>query len=421
MRIICMLPLLLLLLCSGARADALSLHDCLHLARVHNPTLKSASHDPVIAKEIITQAKSGHLPRVDVAGGYTAMLDAQAFKTPAGSSPTGEADYGFFNLTIDQTLYDFGRTSSRVNQAKALQEASRFRYRSLEQDIFLQTVAAYYRILETQKLVRSAQKEVAQMKDHLAVAKNLYDQGVVTQNDVLQAQVQLADSNQRLLARRNQLENAWLELNYVTGRPPKARGTLEEVSEIQRPAPGPAPRQAVAERPELKAARKVVEASEEAVKESKDSFRPELFLQAGADYEQNKYVTQQTLYSATVGVRFNLFEGYTTTSRLRQAVEESTRQQDRLRDLTEQAGLEYRTARNDADVAARRIAVAQKAIAQAEENLRINKNRYLEQVGTATDVIDAQTLLTRTRTEYDQAVFDYEVALARIKRATGKL
>ena len=42
-------------------------------------------------------------------------------------------------------------------------------------------------------------------------------------------------------------------------------------------------------------------------------------------------------------------------------------------------------------------------------------------MGTATDVIDAQTLLTQIRTEYYQALFDYQVALARVKRALGTL
>jgi outer membrane protein TolC len=55
------------------------------------------------------------------------------------------------------------------------------------------------------------------------------------------------------------------------------------------------------------------------------------------------------------------------------------------------------------------------------ENLRITKDRYQEKVGTATEVVDAQTLLTQTRTDYFQSVFDLQVAVARVKRATGQL
>jgi outer membrane protein TolC len=83
--------------------------------------------------------------------------------------------------------------------------------------------------------------------------------------------------------------------------------------------------------------------------------------------------------------------------------------------------LEYDAASNDARIAAERIKTAAKAVTQGEENLRINKDRYQEQVGTATDVIDAQTLLTKTKAEYFRALSDHEVAIARIKKAKGEL
>ncbi|MFH1028353.1 MAG: TolC family protein, partial [Pseudomonadota bacterium] len=58
---------------------------------------------------------------------------------------------------------------------------------------------------------------------------------------------------------------------------------------------------------------------------------------------------------------------------------------------------------------------------QSEENLRINRERYRERVGTATEVLDAQTLLTQTRTDYHRASYEYQVATARLKRACGEL
>jgi outer membrane protein TolC len=83
--------------------------------------------------------------------------------------------------------------------------------------------------------------------------------------------------------------------------------------------------------------------------------------------------------------------------------------------------LEYQTAVNDSEVAGKRIETISKAIALGEENLRINVNRYQEHAGTATGVLDAQTLLTQTRTEYYRAVFDRQVSVARIRKAIGNL
>lgn len=89
--------------------------------------------------------------------------------------------------------------------------------------------------------------------------------------------------------------------------------------------------------------------------------------------------------------------------------------------MEERTRLEYALAVSDMLVARDRISVAEKAITQGVENLRITKDRYQEHVGTATEVIDAQTLLTRTRTDYYRSIFDLQVAAARVKRATGEL
>ncbi|MCX5842593.1 MAG: TolC family protein, partial [Deltaproteobacteria bacterium] len=69
--------------------------------------------------------------------------------------------------------------------------------------------------------------------------------------------------------------------------------------------------------------------------------------------------------------------------------------------------------------AEKQLAVTQKAIEQAEENYRITRERYHEQVGTSTDVLDAQTLLTRAKSDYFNALSDYNISMARLERAMG--
>jgi outer membrane protein TolC len=65
--------------------------------------------------------------------------------------------------------------------------------------------------------------------------------------------------------------------------------------------------------------------------------------------------------------------------------------------------------------------VTKDAVRQGEENLRLNEERYKEQVGTATEVIDAQTLLTRIRVNYNNAVYDHQVQKAQMLRAIGRI
>ena len=405
----------------GASAEPLTLASALAKTAATNRTLKLAAYDEQIAGENIRLNRSGYLPRVDLQGGYTAQQAPQSVTTPFGSFSTQDQEFAFVSLGINQTLYDFGRTAARHERAKANYDATRFGYRSREQELFLQTVISYFRILQFQKLLQAADDEVKQMADHLSVAQNLFEQGVVTRNDLLQAEVRLSSSRQRRLDTANRLDNSWLFLNDLTGEAPEYRNDLVEETRFELPGGGIPASDAVAMRAEIQAQKKLLEASESDVIETRSGYYPELFAKLGLDYVQNSRVKEQVILAATAGLKVNLFDGFATTSRFRQAVKNRSRSEERLRQLESDLALEYRTAFNDASVAKERISVTETSIKSGEENLRINKDRYQEQVGTATDVIDAQTLLSQIRTEHFQAIFDYEVALARVKRARGEL
>ena len=412
----------LLLLSPGIlHAEQLTLSAALSKTAATSRTLKLAAYDEKIAEESIRLNRSGYLPRVDLEGGYTAQQAAQSVNFYLPSVSTQDQDYPFTSMSVTQTLCDFGRTGARYQRAKSLSEATRFAYKGQEQDVFLRTVIAFFRILQTQKLLQAADDEVKQMTDHLRVAQNLLDQGVVTRNDLLQAEVRLSSSSQRRLETANRLDNAWLVLNDLMGERAEYRGNLVEEAQFGLTGLDMPVKDAVDKRAEVQGQRRLLDASELEVKEAKTGYYPELYTKLGMDYVENSKVREQVILAATVGLKVNLFDGLATTARYRQAVENRSRSEERLRQLEEDLALEYRTALNDARVAKERITATETSIKSGEENLRINKDRYQEQVGTATDVIDAQTLLTQIRSENYQAIFDYQVALARVKRARGEL
>jgi outer membrane protein len=65
------------------------------------------------------------------------------------------------------------------------------------------------------------------------------------------------------------------------------------------------------------------------------------------------------------------------------------------------------------------IGVSRTAIARAEENFRIYQNRFNEQMSTTTDVLDAQTLLTQARSNYNNSLYDYLIARAMLENAVA--
>ncbi|WP_020676787.1 TolC family protein [Geopsychrobacter electrodiphilus] len=414
-----LLCLLLLLGCFAtlAAAEPLTLEDCLQRVREQNPDLLAAASGPRLAATAAEGARSAYRPQVQLSAGYTEQQAPQQVVIGGNSAQTQDQGYAHLSLGVDQLVYDFGRTSGGIAAAAATSRAAAHAYASTEQDLLLQTLTAYYRVLNAASLLKTAKEEVNQTEAHLHTAQALFDQGVVTRNDLLQAEVRLASSRQQVLARAGSEENAWLTLNYLTARPPEARGELSAG-----PLPSLEPEtEPTATRPDLLAQSERIESAQEALRQAKGDYRPELFAHLGADYVENSYVQEQTIYSTTVGLRMTLYNGGLRNAKLRQAEENVHREQQRLTNLQQRARLETQSARNDARVAAQQIAVAQSAIRQAEENLRINQNRYKEQIGTATDVLDAQTLLTQAKTDLVRTQFDYQVAVARVRHAAGQL
>lgn len=402
----------------SAPAATFTLHDAVSRAASANYRLKASEFDEAVAAEAVTAAKALYLPRADFQGGYTLQREPQAIQLADKTMETQDPRYAYFNLTINQTLYDFGRTKARADRADFLRKYAAESHRAEITDTTLDVIQAYYRILEERKMLEAADDEVEQMKNHLRVAENLFEQGVVTRNDVLQAEVKLAGARQRRLSTANRVEQGWLLLNYLTANPAGFRADLEESGGEPLRKDG---EESIERRPELAAARLAIQAAEMEVREAKTDFLPELFARGGVDYTENSKVREQAIMYGSFGMKVNLYGGNTSVAKLRQALARLSQNRERYRDLEQRLRLELDSAHLDADVAAQRVQVAEKAIAQSEENLRINRDRYTEKVGTATEVLDAQALLTQARADYFRAVFDREVAQARVRKARGDL
>lgn len=407
---------------SHAWSAPLSLQDCLQKAADNNPALKSASWDSRIAEENSQLASGSVYPHVDANTGYTMQMKPQAVKLRGTETETQEANYAFAGITASYTIYDFGRRTARIRKEQAYTEAASEGYMFNRSDVALQVIEAYFRVLEARKLTQAAGEEVVQITDHRRVAQVLLEEGTVTRNDVLQADVRLASALQKQLTMRNKEKNSWLLLNFLTGSAPDFRGELDETTTVNSTGQaGENDSETAGKRHDILAQKQALEARGYEIQENRENYLPEIYTRLGMDYVQNDRVREQVMYSASLGIRVNLFDGFTANAVREKAVKQRSRQQDALRLAQQRALLEIATARNDAQSARERINVAEATIRQSDENLRINRERYQERVGTAMEVLDAQTLSTQAKTEHYRALYDYQVAVARLQNARGDL
>ncbi len=413
--------LLFFLIPMNLMGATLTLDECLSLAKSNNPSLRLSRMDIGIASKTIEQSDASLFPRIDAQAAYTLQQDAQAMKFNGLALETQQATYLSGSVGIDYTVYDFGRRDARRKISRTNLDAVNFTLENQEHEIALQVVENYFGILEAKRNISAAEEELSTIKEHRRVAQALYDAGSVTRNDLLQADVRLANAGQQLLDRKNILQNLYLQLNFLIGRPD---GEQPELVEPQAPELNTAfvdSSKALQQRPDLQALRKATTIKEQEINQTRSAFYPELFTHLSIDYLENNKLREQTIYAATFGLRINLFDGFASTATREKAVAENSRAREQVRLAEEQAALEIATVKNNLKVAFDRIAVTKESIVQGEENLRINRDRYEERVGTATEVLDAQTLLTQAKTEYYRSIYDYQRAAARLRKAVGKL
>jgi outer membrane protein TolC len=135
---------------------------------------------------------------------------------------------------------------------------------------------------------------------------------------------------------------------------------------------------------------------------------------------ENAYSLYDDNWSLILGININLFEGGSSLADLKKTRYRKLRLVEQRAKLVDEIKIEVQRYILDLQDAYERIQVTRDAASQAQENLRINKERYDEGVGTATEVLDAVTLLTTAEANYIRSVYDYRKAEAATHYAAGE-
>jgi outer membrane protein len=404
----------------------LTLREALRLAWKANPALQISRVEELIAGEEVVRARSGYLPQVKTNVSHTIYdnpIKVEIQGVPVrdrASFPMTNRNFWSSQVAVEQTIFDLG-TIARYQAAVLGKTATRLDVAQVRDNIFLNVSQGYFLVLRAEKMVIVAQQEVAQLQEHLRDARHLYEFGIVTFNDVLQAEVSLSDAEQRLIIAQNDVINLKSALNKLMGLPVPTPITLAEEDQLAAPVLDleQASEAALKQRSDLQAAINRIDQGQKNLTQARSGYLPRLFAQAGHTYQQNDSWLHDHQYFAIFGMQWSLFSGLDTRAQVRQAGQRLEQLHLRKQDLSEQIRLDVQTAYLALKETAERIRVTQKAVAQGEENLRLNQERYREQVGTATDVIDAQTLLTRARVNYFSAHYDHQMAKAQMLWAVG--
>lgn len=364
--------------------------------------------------------------------GYTWYNNPVTVGYSAITLPTGKVintDREIFSLstTVSQPLFAGGSILSNYRLEKLGVDVSKTDVETVKRDIVLQVREGYFNILRAEKFLDAARQTVKQFQAQLEVTKAFFEVGIVAKNDVLQAEVRLANAKQGLVRAENDVVLAKSIFNSLLRK--EIDAPLQVVDIL-----GYSPfslrfedslKEALEKRPEIRTVNLKIEQAKEGVKISKSGFFPTVNLSGN----YSRLSDEPLLVGGHRGERWTIQGNATITlgdwGKTAHKVGESkvkvTQAEDAKVQLVEGITLDVKNGHQVMLVAEKNIGVAEKAIEQAEENLRMNEERYKHQVATATDVLDAVTLLAQARVNYYGALSDFNIAKARLERAMGRM
>lgn len=423
---------------AGGDVPSLGLGDCVRLALENNYGLKAETSKADAARAGVGKAASFFFPKLDVSETYMRSDNpVMAFGSKLNQGRFTVADFDVarlnspeaidnfnFRAQITQPVWNGGREVIGYRRAKLGAEAADKSVERARQQTVFQAVQTYYGVELAVEYVKVADKAVETTEGHMKLAQSFYDQGMLIGSEVLQAKVRLAEVKEMLIKARNREATAKAGLNMVLARP---QDTPFDAAEplAYREFPGTLAefqKTAEAGRPDLAAVETGVRNMEEGVKYAKAGYYPNLNLTGRYELDDRDiFRGRGDSYTVMAMASWNVFDGMLTTNSVREANAELNSAGYGLKAMRDGVLFEVRQAYNDMDEARQRINVMSGAVEEGEESLRIIQKRFAAGMAKTLDVLDAETALTRARVNRAQALYDHNVAVARLKLAMGRM
>lgn len=320
-------------------------------------------------------------------------------------------------------LWDGGASKYGVEAAKETVLATRQQLISIEQQVFLRTVAAYFGVREAVENVALRRSNLRLIREELRAAQDRFDVGEVTRTDVAQAQARQAEANSGLASAMGALVQAQEEYANVVGRKPGRLAAPRGLPRLERNV-AKAKQMAVRSHPDMKQVQHQVSAAELGILRAKAAINPTLSLQ-GQISNQNTIGQSRYVENAQIGLNLSgpIYQGGALSSNERRAVAQRDAVRGQLHivrhNIRQNVGNAYAQLQSaDAQLAAtdQQIRAARVAFRGVREEATLGARTTLDVLNAEQNLLDAQA--ARINAEANRYVAAYSV-LSSLGRLTA--
>ncbi len=417
----------------------LTLREAVERALRQNPGIQAMQQREQAAGYRMQAARSGYLPQVNfqemVQRGNNPVF---VFGTLLTQRQFSERNFAinslnrpdFVNnfqsmLTVDQVVFNAGRTRNVVKEAGIVREIEVQRTRAEEIALMQRVAGAYLGAKLGEQALAAAEESVRSATADLERAESFRREGMNTDADVLSIRVYLASVRQEAIERKTQLDIARAALNVATGEAEDAEFQLvtplvETAYEAQ--ALAESQQAAVSRRPELMQALRGVDAARLGEKTAKSAYWPEVFVRGVFETDRQEVLNKGGAnWFFGGGLRWNVFNGMRTQAQVGESKHQVAAAEADQRQATAGVRFEVRQAWLQWNSVKERLSVASVTVAEAEESLRITRDRYENGLATVTDLLRTESALLGAKTNYLAALFGQRTAAVQLEAARGTL
>jgi outer membrane protein len=417
-----------------------TLQQAVSISLEKSPERKAALADTKAASADVKEARSFLLPHVTFS--ETATRGNDPVYVFGGKLRQRRFTTADFALNVLNTPTPFGNFATRfggtwnlfdsfaswraVNRAERVKDAAGHQLERTDQEIIFRVVDSYYGVLLARKELEVAEQSMKTAQAILDRSKDRFESGVVVESDLLSTRVRLATRKQELIRAQNNLALARAQLSTSMGISTENEfDPAEALAERDLPAvtPEELEKRAVDRRPDLNRIRSEEAAQQQSVSIAKSAFGPRVNAFWGWEADNPTLLAGGggNNWLAGIEIQFDLFEGGAKRARLshERAIQEKVAAVKEM--AADATRLEVRRAYYDLDSAHQQVEVARTTIAEAQESLRINQDRYDCGLSTITDLLSAEEAARRSQTDYWEALYRYHTGYANLELASGTL
>lgn len=447
-----------------------SLEDCINIALANDPNIKVAKTQKDIANSQVGLAKSEYFPNLNLSNGFTSQHNKNSghgggFYNQGGST-SSDNNYYQLNLGVNQLIWNFGKTVARINMQKYNRESVGYDLENTTLNTVYNVKMRYFETLAALANQDVYERSVRINKLNYERTKALFEEGLKSKIDVVNAQVYLTDAEISLIEAQGRYQNAVVNLNnamYYPDAPDyvikntesfafqKSKTTKENVDVKYTPKSGSeeyeqtailtsgiekqdilqnykfkplilpadeAIQKAYENRPDLKSLMMVERAQQESLKSIKRSYMPVLSASSGYNFRKNSDVAN-TGFNIGVSLDFPTINFMDIKYSVEQGKSYLQMAAENI-DLSKK-NIHFEVKNNYVNmiVLQRKIPLMAQKVQQTLENFELADGRYTVGLGNFIELQQAQTNYNNAQLAFVQAVFDYNVAKEQFQKSMG--